>query len=252
MELTPFLVAFFLGLSASPSCLSLCLPVMVPMISANRDSSPRGGLLFSAYLASGRLMVYVGLAALAGFLGSLVLDPEEGLLGWDVLPRVVMVLVAVGVMVYSVCLLKGWLSPLSCPRRFLPSAPKNRDPGLETGTGEGKEIATRPAPGSGEEGQKARLVPLLLGFLFGSMLCPAFLLLLGTTLVADGLLTAAVAGFLFWLGTLPLNLLAGAASGEFGRRWRRDEEKSPRSFVTNVSAMTLFMVGLWWLLLALL
>lgn len=227
MEGSLLIAAFILGLSASPNCLAICMPVMIPLITSDRDSSPKLGLLFSIYLSLGRLVVYLTLAAATGYVGYtlLNLDSADETSGSDLVPKVIMGVIAVVVIIYALFLRKGWISPATCPKRLLPDISSN--------------------------GMKAEGLPLIFGLLFASIICPPYLILLGTTLVSSGPLAALVAGFLFWTGTLPVNLLAGTFSGGFGKRWRKANKDRPSSFVTDVSALTLIMVGIWWLFLAL-
>ncbi len=364
MEELSYILAFFLlGLSASPSCLGVCMPVMVPMITSDKESNMRGGFLFSTYLSLGRLTIYVALAAVTGFVGHVLLDRDDVIEHGSVeylFSRVIMGTIAAIVIVYAVALLKGRLPPITCPRRFLTvmrnqksqeakesveskgigssksidasegnggsdesegkegsdasegnggsDASEGKEGSIaskgneDSDASEGKEgsVASEGDEGSdaseGNEGsvasegnedsdvsernedsdasksgigrerysetpgkaetpgdkRKLDLIPFYFGLMFGSILCPPYLILLGTSFVSAGIVTGMAAGFLFWLGTLPVNLLAGAFSGEFGRRWRERRDDTDPSFVTNVSAITLFMVGLWWLLLLLL
>ena len=245
MDLSLLLGAFLLGLAASPSCLAVCMPIMVPMIVADRGSSARGGLFFSIYLSAGRLLSYVGLAAVTGYLGHTLfgLDAGEDAAGDQLAPRLIMGTIALLLLVYSVALYKGWLSPLTCPKRLLPSMTK---------AGGGGELKQPKADGKNAEDEKrASLLPLGFGMLLGSIICPPFLILLGSTLVSSGMATAALAALLFWCGTLPAGLLAGGVSGGLGKRWQEDNSRKAPFFVSQVSAITLFMVGLWWLLLVL-
>lgn len=248
MDISILLAAFLLGLSASPSCLAVCMPIMAPMITSDKASSLRSGVLFSVYLSLGRLVIYVFLAAVTGYVGHVLLDldAEDGGSGELLVPRMVMGLIALIVMIYSIALLRGWQFPATCPGRFLSHISRKRARDGEDGTdGDG----TREQLGTG---RKQNVIPFVFGVLFGSILCPPFLILLGTTLISVGLLVAVMAGVLFWAGTLPVNLLGGAFSGEFGRRWRKRRDNEDHSFVTNVSAITLLFVGLWWLLLVVL
>jgi len=248
MDISILLAAFLLGLSASPSCLAVCMPIMAPIITSDKDSSLRSGALFSIYLSLGRLVIYVSLAAVTGYVGHVLLDldAEEGGPRELLVPRLVMGLVAIIVMIYSIALLKGWKFPAACPGRFLSHISRKRARGGKDGAG---GDGTREQPGTS---RKQNVIPFVFGVLFGSILCPPFLILLGTTLISVGLLVAVMAGVLFWAGTLPVNLLGGAFSGEFGRRWRKRRDNEDHNFVTNVSAITLLLVGLWWLLLVVL
>jgi len=240
MDISILLAAFLLGLSASPRCLAVCMPVMVPMITSDKDSSFRSGTLFSVHLALGRLLVYISLAAATGYVGHVLFDLDDEGAGDLLIPRLIMGIIAVVVIVYATALLKGWQSPLSCPRQFLPSISKKNQNSSARENADDEEAG---------ESRKADLIPFMLGVMFGSILCPPFLILLGTTLASAGFLVSILAGMLFWFGTLPVNLLGGGVSGEFGRKWRiRQDEKEP-AFVTNVSAITLLLVGLWWLVL---
>ncbi len=228
MEGSLLIAAFILGLSASPNCLAICMPVMIPLITSDRDSSPKLGLLFSIYLSVGRLVVYLALAAVTGYVGYtlLNLDSADEASGSDLVPKVIMGVIAVAVITYAFSLRKGWVPAMTCPKRLLPESTSSQE-------------------------RKVEKLPIIFGLLFASIICPPYLILLGTALVSSGSLAALAAGFLFWAGTLPVNLLAGTFSGEFGKRWRKANEDRSASFVTDVSALTLIMVGIWWLFLAL-
>ena len=96
------------------------------------------------------------------------------------------------------------------------------------------------------------MLPVVFGAMFGAMLCPAFLLLLGTTVLVGGWALAALAGLVFWLGTLPVHLIAGTCSGAIGSWWRSRVKNGERIIVKNISAITLILVGAWWILVAML
>jgi len=246
MEISLLLAAFVLGLSASPNCLAICMPIMVPMITSDRDTSPKLGFLFSVYLSLGRLMVYLALAAITGYVGYTLLNLDAGDQGSgdNLILRIVMGVIAIVVLLYALSLLKGWIQPITCPKRFLPDiTPQRLDNEYQGGDG-------HPVTETSRDTMKVRVIPVMFGLLFASIICPPYLILLGTALVSSGPGAALVAGFLFWVGTLPVNLFAGAFSGEFGRKWRKRNDDEASSFVTNVSAITLIMVGIWWLFLA--
>lgn len=250
MEVSLLLAAFVLGLSASPNCLAVCMPIMVPLITSDRDSSPKLGFFFSIYLSLGRLIVYLALAAITGYIGYTILDLDsaEQASGSDLIPRVIMGMIAIIVILYAFSLRKGWISPMTCPKRFLPDISISGSTDGKRGN-EGREEV--PINETSRENLRVRGIPLVFGLLFASVICPPFLILLGTALVSSGPGAALAAGLLFWVGTLPVHLLAGTFSGGFGRHWRKRNDDKPSTFVSDVSAITLIIVGIWWLFLAL-
>ena len=254
MEFSLLVAAFILGLSASPNCLAVCMPVMVPVITTDPKSSPKLGLYFSIYLSAGRLLIYLILAAFTGYIGSTLLN-EENIFdepGREVAARILMGIIAVVVILYAILLRKGWLPPVTCPKMLLPTITK-KGPLMQT------ELPSNPRNDSKSDSNLSKgkeritesgMIPFIFGLLFASIICPPFIILLGTTLVSSGPGSSLVAGFLFWAGTLPLNLTAGTISGSFAERWRKKTDPKTPSFVTDVSTMTLVMVGFWWLFLA--
>ncbi len=81
MILQSVITSFLLGLSASPTCLGVCLPVLLPHIGVVGGEHPlRAGFSTSLFFALGRLVLYFALGLVLFALGASLQD--AGLQQW--------------------------------------------------------------------------------------------------------------------------------------------------------------------------
>ena len=205
--------SFFLGLSASPACFGVCLPVLLPHIGVVGEEHPlRAGFVASVFFALGRLVLYLGLGMVLFALGASLQDAGT----WDWVGRntpwisVSRFLLATLIMLYGVSVVFDW-PRLNWCRTFF-------------------------------HGSRQRpLLSMLLGLLAGSILCPAlwlaFLQLVRLTLPEAWLSIVS-----FWLGSSLLVIVAGVSAGALLRYWCN------LSQVRGVAGTTLIFVGVLYLI----
>ncbi len=173
--------ALVFGLTASISCLGLCIPILVPYI-MERDKTPKEGFFTSITFSVGRLIIYFTLGLVVFMLGTLATQDAPS--GW--LSIAVAVLGCV-VIIYGVWIVFRLPKPKWCPAKLADNF--------------------RPA------------FSVILGLLIGSFFCPLLWFALVRAALSRDILTMFFSVMVFWLGSSVTIIPAGTLSGEVGRRW---------------------------------
>lgn len=175
--------AFIFGLTASISCLGLCIPILVPYI-MERDRTSKEGLVTSILFSVGRLLIYLSLGLAVFMIGSRLTDRSP-----DIMLRIAVIILGVVIITYGAWIVFRVKKPNWCPAKVSENF--------------------RPA------------FSVLLGLLIGSFFCPLlWFTLVQATLTGDFvILVLSVA--VFWIGSSGTILAAGFVSGEVGGRWRK-------------------------------
>jgi len=175
MAIGTILTAFILGLVATGSCLTICMPFFLPFVIAN-DNNWKKGLLTSLTFSAGRLIVYMVIGFVFYLLFSNLLETvNEGthlesfnllniVIGWIII-------------IYAVYMISKLPFPKVCPAKY--------------------------ARGG---------VSLMVGMLIGSFVCPPFLIMLSSTL-DESIPTLVGSVFLFWLASSISIILLGTGAG---------------------------------------
>lgn len=209
MILQSMFTSFLLGLSASPACLGVCLPVLLPHIGVVGGERPlRAGFAVSLFFALGRLVVYLVLGTVL-FTMSASLQ-EAGL--WDWMSRnswwatSTRVVLAILIILYGVSVVFGWPRTSWCQAFF--------------------------------HGQRQRpWLSMLMGVLAGSILCPALWLAFLYVTRLSWLPEAALSLFAFWVGSSLIVIVTGISAGAILSRWRNLAQ------VRGIAGATLIFVG---------
>jgi sulfite exporter TauE/SafE len=201
--------SFLLGLSASPACLGVCLPVLLPHIGVVGGGRPlQAGFATSLFFALGRLVIYLGLGMVLFVLGASL--QEAGLSDWALsnAPWISAsrVLLAILVVFYGITVVFDWPRLAWCQTFF--HGPRQRP-----------------------------LLSVLLGALAGSILCPALWLALLQVAQLDWQPLAWLSIVSFWLGSSLFVIAAGISAGALLRHWRNLAQ------VRGVAGATLIFVG---------
>jgi sulfite exporter TauE/SafE len=200
---------FLLGLSASPACLGVCFPVLLPHIGVVGGERPlQAGFAASLFFALGRLVIYLGLGMMLFALGASL--QGAGLWNWAVsnAPWISAsrVLLAILVALYGISVVFNWPRLAWCQTFF--HGPRQRP-----------------------------LLSILLGALGGSILCPALWLafLQAAQLAWQPLAWLSIVSF--WLGSSLFVITVGVSAGVLLRHWRNLAQ------VRGVAGATLIFVG---------
>ena len=105
--------AFVFGLTASLSCLGLCIPILVPYI-MERDKTLKEGLYTSIFFSFGRLIIYFAIGIAVFMIGSTVTEdvPESWL-------NVAVVILGCVVIAYGAWSFSGFQNPNGVPQNSL-------------------------------------------------------------------------------------------------------------------------------------
>ena len=197
--------SFFLGLSASPACLGVCLPVLLPHIGVVGGEHPlKAGFATSFLFALGRLVIYLGLGTALFALG--VSLQEAGVwrnTAWIGASRF---LLAILVMLYGISVVFDWPRLVWCQTFF---------------------HGLRQQP----------LLSVLLGALAGSILCPALWLAFLQVTQLAWLPLAWLSIVSFWLGSSLFVITVGVSAGALLGYWRNLPQ------IRGVAGATLIFVG---------
>jgi hypothetical protein len=201
--------SFLLGLSASPACLGVCLPVLLPHIGVVGGKRPlQAGFTASLFFALGRLVIYLGLGLVLFVLG--VSLQEAGLWDWAASHSswigVGRILLALLVMLYGISVVFEWPKWVWC--QALLHGPRQRP-----------------------------LLSALLGALAGSLLCPALWLAYLQLANLHWQPLAWLTIFGFWMGSSLFVIAVGVSAGALLRYWRNIPQ------VRGVAGATLIFVG---------
>jgi sulfite exporter TauE/SafE len=214
MILQSIVTSFFLGLSASPACLGVCLPVLLPHIGVVGGERPvRAGFAVSLFFALGRLVVYLVLGVALFAMGVSLQDAGlwESITKNGVWSTVARILLASLVMLYGISVVFGWPRLNWCQTLF--------------------------------HGRRQRpILSMLLGMLAGSVLCPALWLALLYVVRLNWLPAAGLAIVSFWLGSSLIVIAMGISAGAILGHWRNLAQ------VRGVAGATLIFVGLLYML----
>ncbi len=214
MIMQSIVTSFLLGLSASPACLGVCLPVLLPHIGVVGGDRPvQTGFAVSLFFALGRLVVYLTLGITLFAMGASLQDAGlwESLSKNSVLSTVTRLLLASLVMLYGISVVFGWPRLNWCQTFF---------------------HGRRQQP----------VLSVLLGVLAGSVLCPALWLALLYIVRMNWLPAAGLAIVSFWLGSSLIVIAMGISAGVILRHWRNLAQ------IRGVAGATLIFVGLLYML----
>jgi sulfite exporter TauE/SafE len=197
-----------LGLTASLSCLGICMPILLPYI-IEKDKTLKEGLFTSVIFSIGRLIIYITLGFVVFIIGSAAAEesPERWL-------KIAVAILGLVVIIYGAWIVFNLPKPNWCPAKLA----KNFRP----------------------------IFSFILGLLIGSFFCPALwtTLLLSVTVSRD-FSTLLFSVITFWLGSSVMIIVAGTVTGEVGGRWgkRIGFEK-----LRDISGMVLMMAGAFYLI----
>ncbi len=210
MVLQAIVTSFLLGLSASPACLGVCLPVLLPHIGAAGGGRPlQAGFAASFLFALGRLILYLGLGTALFALG--VSLQEAGLWRNIIWLGAGHFLLAILVVLYGISVVFDWPRLTWCQSLF--------------------------------HGQRQRpLLSVLLGALAGSILCPALWLAFLQITQLAWLPVAWLSIVSFWLGSSLFVIAVGVSAGAILRYWRDLPQ------VRGIAGATLIFVGVLYLI----
>jgi sulfite exporter TauE/SafE len=183
MDWSVVVTALLLGLTASLSCLGLCIPILVPYI-MERDKKLKEGLYTSIFFSFGRLMIYLTIGIIVFIIGSTLTDrtPEIWL-------RVAAAVLGCVVIIYGAWIVFKLPKPDWCPAKLA----RNFRP----------------------------VFSVVLGLLIGSFFCPALWIMLTGSVLSGNFPTLIFSVVAFWSGSSIFILAAGTVSGEVGGRWRK-------------------------------
>jgi len=209
MVFQALVTSFLLGLSASPACLGVCLPVLLPHIGVVGGERPlQAGFAASFLFALGRLVIYLGLGMVLFALGASL--QGAGLWGWAGrnTPWIgaSRFLLAILITLYGISVVFDWPRLAWCQTFF--HGPRQRP-----------------------------LLSVLLGALAGSILCPALWLAFLQAAQLAWLPLAWLSIVSFWLGSSLLVITVGVSAGALLGYWRNLAQ------VRGVAGATLIFVG---------
>jgi sulfite exporter TauE/SafE len=172
--------AFVFGLTASISCLGLCIPILVPYI-IEKDKTSKEGLITSIFFSMGRLFIYLAMGLFIFMVGSTLTERSP-----STFLKVAVVVLGCVVIVYGVWLYFRLPKPKWCPAKIA----KNFSP----------------------------VFSVILGLLIGSFFCPLLWIALVRATLTGDITTMFMSVFVFWMGSSVTILAAGTVSGEVGGR----------------------------------
>ncbi len=213
MILQSVVTSFLLGLSASPACLGVCLPVLLPHIGVVGGERPlRAGFAVSMFFALGRLVVYLVLGTIL-FTMSASLQ-EAGLWDWmgknSLWATATRLVLALLIILYGISVVFGWPRANWCQTLF--------------------------------HGRRQRpFLSMLMGVLAGSILCPALWLAFLYVTRLSWLPEAGLALVAFWVGSSLIVIATGVSAGAILTRWKNLTQ------VRGVAGATLIFVGVLYL-----
>ncbi len=211
MVLRAVVTGFFLGLSASPACLGVCLPVLLPHIGVVSGGSPlRAGFAASSLFALGRLILYLCLGTAVFALGASMMQAD--LWSNTTWVRLGHILLAVLVALYGVSVVFNWPRLTWCQTLF---------------------HGPRPQP----------LLSILLGALAGSILCPALWLAFLQVAELAWLPLALLCILSFWLGSSLFVIAIGVSAGALLKYWRNLPQVRGVAGATLIFVGVLYMIG---------
>jgi sulfite exporter TauE/SafE len=181
MDWSVIATALLLGLTASLSCLGLCIPILVPYI-MERDKKLREGLYTSIFFSVGRLIIYLSIGAVAFIVGSALTENTP----------VIWLKIAAGILGCVIIIYGAWVvfkipKPNWCPAKLAQNF--------------------RP------------VFSIVLGLLIGSFFCPALWIMLTGSVLSGNFPTLIFSVVAFWSGSSIFILTAGTVSGGVGGRW---------------------------------
>ncbi len=210
MVLQAMVTSFFLGLSASPACLGVCLPVLLPHIGVVGGGRPlQAGFAASFMFAVGRLLVYLCLGTALFALGASL--QQAGLWKNTAWISAGHYLLAVLVILYGISVVFEWPRMAWCQTLF--HGPRQRP-----------------------------LLSVLLGALAGSILCPALWLAFLQFTQLAWLPVAWLSIVTFWVGSSLFVIAVGVSAGALLGYWRNLPQ------VRGIAGATLIFVGLLYLI----
>jgi sulfite exporter TauE/SafE len=175
--------ALVFGLTASISCLGLCIPILVPYI-MEKDKTLKEGFFTSITFSVGRLIIYFTLGLVVFMLGTLA--TQDAPRSWL---KIAVAVLGCAVILYGIWIVFRLPKPKWCPAKLADNF--------------------RPA------------FSVILGLLIGSFFCPLlWFTLVGAALTKD-LLTMFFSVMVFWMGSSVTIIPAGTLSGGVGGRWRK-------------------------------
>jgi len=205
MVVQAMVTSFLLGLSASPTCLGICLPVLLPHIGVVGGGRPlKAGFSASILFALGRLIVYLSLGTALFLLGATLQEANQ----WKSIPWISVghILLAILVILYGVSVVFDWPRWSWCQTFF--HGPRQRP-----------------------------LLSALLGALGGSILCPALWLAFLQVSQLGWLPVAWLSIVSFWVGSSLFIIAIGVSAGALMRYWRNLPQ------VRGIAGATLIFVG---------
>ncbi len=205
MVFQAMLTSFFLGLSASPACLGVCIPVLLPHIGVVGGGRPlQAGFAASFLFALGRLILYLVLGTALFAVGVSLQD--AGL--WRDTPWIGAghLLLAMLVIFYGISVVFDWPKLTFCQTLF-------------------HGLRQRP------------LLSVLLGALAGSILCPALWLAFLQVTQLAWLPLAWLSIISFWVGSSLFVIAVGISAGALLGYWRNLPQ------VRGIAGATLIFVG---------
>ncbi len=205
MVFQAMLTSFFLGLSASPACLGVCIPVLLPHIGVVGGGRPlQAGFAASFLFALGRLILYLVLGTALFALGVSLQD--VGL--WRDTPWIGAghLLLAILVIFYGISVVFDWPKLAWCQTLF-------------------HGLRQRP------------LLSVLLGALAGSILCPALWLAFLQVTQLAWLPLAWLSIVSFWVGSSLFVIAVGISAGALLGYWHNLPQ------VRGIAGATLIFVG---------
>jgi sulfite exporter TauE/SafE len=211
MIVQAMVTSFFLGLSASPACLGVCLPVLLPHIGVVGGGRPlQAGFAASLLFALGRLIIYLSLGTALFVLGATIQQADL----WKNSPWINTghYLLAILVALYGISVVFDWPRLSWCQTFF--------------------------------HGQRQQpLLSVLLGALAASILCPALWLAFLQVTQLSLLPNAWLSIISFWLGSSLFIITIGVSAGALLRYWRNLPQ------IRGIAGATLMFVGIIYLII---
>jgi sulfite exporter TauE/SafE len=196
------------GLTASISCLGVCLPIFLPYV-IEKDKTFKEGLFTSVLFSIGRMIVYIALGVAVFIIGSAVTEdaPDDWL-------RVAVAVLGVVVIVYGAWIVFNLPRPKWCPSKLA----QNFNP----------------------------LFSIILGVLIGSFFCPALWATLVLAVAVRGdFITMLLSVLSFWAGSSLMIIAAGTITGEMGGKSKR---KIGVENIRFICGLVLMMAGVFYLI----
>jgi len=211
MIVQAMVTSFFLGLSASPTCLGICLPVLLPHIGVVGGGRPlKAGFAASILFALGRLIIYLSLGTALFFLGATLQEANQ----WKSTSWISVghILLAILITIYGISVVFDWPRLSWCQTFF--HGPRQRP-----------------------------LLSVLLGALGGSILCPALWLAFLQVAQLGWLPIAWLSIISFWVGSSLIIITIGVSAGALLRYWRNLPQVRGIAGATLIFVGTLFLIS---------